>query len=145
MCMVIHHISVGSNFTYATPTKPNTFKPVGMVGYPNRTLCGGVMGLNDHRLRESKIEKKITKYAKDNNWITFKFKSPGQKSVPDRIFFRPTRRIFFIEFKAPGEEPNGTQKLIHGSLRMCGFEVHIVDNIGSGMRIIDKESAQNLN
>lgn len=98
------------------------------------------MAINSHRLRESKIEKKVKAYAETKGWTVRKFKSPGQKFVPDDIFLRTPGRIFFIEFKAPGKRPNSGQLLEHGELRAQGFSVYVVDNIGEGMDIIDKET-----
>lgn len=93
----------------------------------------------NYKLRESVIEKKVKAYATLNGWIVRKFKSPGQRSVPDDIFLR-AGRTFFIEFKAPGKTPSLSQKLEHGELRNVGFNVYVVDNIGDGLTIINKES-----
>ena len=53
-------------------------------------------------MRESKIEKEVSRYAKDKGWLTYKFKSPGQRGVPDKIFMR-NGIMFLIEFKATGK------------------------------------------
>ena len=94
----------------------------------------------NYRQRESEIEKKVKAYATSFGWTVRKFKSPGQKFVPDDIFLRWPGHIFFIEFKAPDKKPNKGQLVDHGELRHQGFKVYVVDNIGEGMNIVDNET-----
>ena len=98
------------------------------------------MSYGQHKLRESKIEKDVKKYATSRGWTVRKFKSPGHKSVPDQIFLRHPGHVFFIEFKAPNKEPDSKQLLEHGELRHQGFKVYVVDNIGNGYNIVDRET-----
>lgn len=56
-----------------------------------------------------------------------KFTSPGRRSVPDRICSLRPGKVFFIEFKAPGEKPTDAQKRDHARRRARGFAVYIVD------------------
>ena len=59
-------------------------------------------------IRERDIEKKACDLAKAAGWLVFKFVSPAQRGVPDRIFIRDSR-VVFIEFKAPGARPTKLQ------------------------------------
>jgi hypothetical protein len=98
-------------------------------------------GFKQHyNLRETKIETKVKEYAEKKGWLVRKYKSPGQRFVPDRIFFGPGGWIFFIEFKAPGKKPNKGQAEEHQKLRDRGFDVFVVDNIGDGYIIVDQYS-----
>lgn len=60
--------------------------------------------------------------------MTFKFTSPNNRGVPDRIFIRDGQ-IFFIEFKAPGKIPTMLQKHIIGLMKLYGADVFVVDEI----------------
>ena len=51
-------------------------------------------------LTERKIESKISKKAIDLGYLTYKFTSPSNRGVPDRIFINKKGEIFFIEFKS---------------------------------------------
>ena len=59
---------------------------------------------------EKEIEKKIVNYAKSKNFLAYKFTSPSNRSVPDRLFISPTGNIFFIEFKRKGKIPTKLQE-----------------------------------
>ena len=58
---------------------------------------------------ESQLEGKLAKYAKSKGCLTYKFSSPANRGVPDRIFIGPTGRVLFMELKAPGKEPTKLQ------------------------------------
>lgn len=91
-----------------------------------------------YNLRESVIEKKVSEYAEKKGWLVRKFVSPNQRFVPDKIFMG-FGKVFFIEFKAPGKEPNAGQLLEHGEMRARGQRVYVVDNMGDGYDAVDKE------
>jgi hypothetical protein len=67
--------------------------------------------------------------------LTFKFTSPNNKGVPDRLFIRDGQ-IFFIEFKAPGKMPTMLQNHIIGMMELAGAVVHIVDDVSKLEEII---------
>ncbi len=58
-------------------------------------------------------EVSIEKYFKDKvesiGGKTYKFASPGQRDVPDRIALFPNGRLIFAELKRPGETPTPGQ------------------------------------
>lgn len=78
-------------------------------------------------MRESTIEKQVTAYAKANGWLCFKWTSPSNRGVPDRVFFRKGK-ILLVEFKATGKSPTPLQALIHERLSKQGFPVHVIDD-----------------
>lgn len=86
-------------------------------------------------MRESEIEKKVSDYAKAKGWLVYKFVSPSQRGVPDRIFIRGGK-LFFVEFKAPGKKPTKLQDKIFGKIREELFEVYIIDDVEQGKKLI---------
>lgn len=88
-------------------------------------------------MRESVIEKKVSDYAKAKGWLAYKFVSPNQKGVPDKIFIGGGE-MFFIEFKALGKKPTKLQESVFVKLRKEGFEVYIIDSVESGKALIDE-------
>ena len=86
--------------------------------------------------KESKIETKVSKFARDLGCHVRKFKSPANRGVQDRLFQTPENVIFFIEFKAPGKEPTALQlreqKLVQ---KNKGFSF-ICDDMEDGKRIV---------
>lgn len=79
-------------------------------------------------IRERDIEAKAVKLAKDNGWLTYKFVSPSQRGVPDRIFIKDGI-VVFIEFKAPGKKPTALQAATIKKMQAQGCEVHVCDSV----------------
>lgn len=92
---------------------------------------------NTPPLKESTIEKKVCAYATSKGWLNFKFQSPTNRGVPDRIFMK-NNITFFIEFKTLGKKPSAIQEVIHKKIREQGRVcVYTVDNVDKGKDIID--------
>ena len=51
-------------------------------------------------MREKQIEEKLRQAIKAMGGIAYKFTSPGNIGVPDRIVILPGGRIWFVELKA---------------------------------------------
>lgn len=87
-------------------------------------------------MRESTIESKTVNYAKSKGWLVYKFTSPANRAVPDRIFIRHSI-VFFIEFKAPGKKPTELQKKVHLDIKNQEIPVHIIDSWSKGKELMD--------
>jgi len=87
---------------------------------------------------EKEIEKQVVSYARGKSVLCYKFTSPAQRHVPDRIFFFGGR-AFLIEFKRKGEKPTPAQSIEHNKLRAHGAVVHVVDSVEAGRRVVDLE------
>ena len=87
--------------------------------------------------KESVIESAVSTYAKNKGFYVRKFKSPGNRGVPDRIFLSPSGVWFTIEFKAPGGKTTALQEremiLIERNNGLC----YVVDNVKYGKEIIE--------
>jgi hypothetical protein len=59
---------------------------------------------------EKDLEKKIVNKAKQLGFLSYKFVSPSQRGVPDRIFISKNGKVFFIEFKSPKRKITPVQK-----------------------------------
>lgn len=90
-------------------------------------------------MRESAIETKVCEYAKAKGWLVYKFVSPNQKGVPDRMFIGGGD-MFLIEFKALGKKPTKLQEKTFAKIRKELFEVYIIDNVADGKTLIDNLS-----
>lgn len=86
---------------------------------------------------ESKIEKTIVTYAELKNILCYKFLSPSNRGVPDRLFITPNGFAFFIEFKAKNKKLSPLQDIKIKNLRANKTLVFVVDNIELGKSIID--------
>jgi hypothetical protein len=86
-------------------------------------------------MRESYIERKVTEAAKANGWLAYKWVSPSQRGVPDRLYFKDSQLVI-VEFKAPNKKPTPYQEAIHRRLAAVGWHVHIIDNIDEGKALL---------
>ena len=58
----------------------------------------------------------------------YKWVSPGNNGVPDRMVCLPGGRVVFAELKAPGKQPRPDQVAKHRELRALGFRVDVLDS-----------------
>lgn len=77
---------------------------------------------------EKDVEQHLVKRVKELGGRSYKFVSPGNKGVPDRMVCLPEGRIIFIELKAPGKESSEFQKLQQKRLRDLGNTVYTFDS-----------------
>jgi hypothetical protein len=82
-------------------------------------------------MRESLIERKVSEYAKSQGWLTYKFTSPSNRGVPDRIYLKEGD-CFFIEFKAPDKQPTKLQKKVIKRIEDQDFYVYVIDSVENG-------------
>lgn len=73
-------------------------------------------------------EKSTEKYLRDEikkmGGKAYKFVSPGNVGVPDRLVCLPGGRAVFVELKSEGMHSTATQKRQQEKLRDLGFEVY---------------------
>ncbi len=87
---------------------------------------------------ERDIEKKVVAYGKSLGCLCYKFTSPSQRSVPDRLFIMPNGRgVFFIEFKRLGQKPTPAQAVEIEKIRKQGAMVYVLDDVQRGKGLID--------
>ena len=77
------------------------------------------------------LEKDIEKYLRDKvkavGGRAYKWTSPGNIGVPDRIILLPGCRIVFAELKAPGKKPTVKQNQQIKAIRSWGFTAVVID------------------
>ena len=88
-------------------------------------------------MKESQIEAKIRDYARARGCLCWKFVSPGNPGVPDRIIISPTGAVLFMEIKRPGEKPRPLQTYRLNELTRRQVRACCVDNLSDAIRRID--------
>jgi hypothetical protein len=79
-------------------------------------------------VRERDIEEYLRKQAKAAGGIAYKWTSPGNAGVPDRIVVLPSGHVHFIELKAPDKKPTPLQLVQHRKLLALGCPVWVIDS-----------------
>lgn len=80
-------------------------------------------------MREKDIENYLREQVKKAGGKAYKFESPGNDGVPDRLVVFPGNRIFFVELKAPGKKPRPLQVKQMNDLKKFGCKVLVIDSI----------------
>lgn len=79
-------------------------------------------------MREKMIEHQLTERIKALGGIAPKLVSPGFSGMPDRLILLPSRRLAFVEVKAPGETMRPLQVKRKRQLEGLGFSVYCIDH-----------------
>lgn len=75
---------------------------------------------------ERNIEKRFCDQAKRQGCLVYKFVSPNQRGVPDRLVVLPGGETVYIEFKRPNGKLTELQEVQIGRLQEQGARVFVV-------------------
>lgn len=78
-------------------------------------------------MQEKKIEHYLVQKIGRLNGLCFKFTSPSNAGVPDRLCILHGD-AFFVELKAPGEKPRELQKAVARQIRKRGVKVYCLSS-----------------
>lgn len=79
-------------------------------------------------MSEKEIENYLVRKIKNKKGIAYKFTSPGNSGVPDRLCLLPNGKIFFVELKSPGKKPRALQVNQITKIMSLGQRVYVVDS-----------------
>jgi hypothetical protein len=79
-------------------------------------------------MREREIEIYLRDEVRKAGGKAYKFVSPGNDGVPDRLVVFPGGRIYFVELKAPGKKPRPLQVKQMRDLKNFGCDVRVIDS-----------------
>ena len=79
-------------------------------------------------MRESTIEKHLRLETQKLGGKAYKWSSPGNKAVPDRICIFPNGKVYFVEMKATGKVPSPLQAKVIKDMRTKGHTVLVIDS-----------------
>lgn len=77
---------------------------------------------------ERDIERYLVLRAKEAGGKAYKWTSPGNSGVPDRIVMLPGGRVAFAELKAPGKKPTPLQVNQQRYIAGMGLPVEVIDS-----------------
>lgn len=88
---------------------------------------------------EHYVEGYLRKEALRKGFLCYKFVSPGQNGVPDRVLIGHGR-VAWVETKAPGEKTRELQDEVIRAMREHGATVFVADSREQVDEILDKLS-----
>ena len=80
-------------------------------------------------MRERDIEKKMLNAIRKMGGEAFKWVSPGNDGVPDRIVMLPGGRLIFVELKADRGRLSPVQKIQIRRIQKLGQDVEVVQGM----------------
>lgn len=93
-------------------------------------------------MKESELEKKFCLLVGQAGGKAYKFVSPGNTGVPDRLVILPGARVGFVELKKPGGELRKQQEFRRRELGALGCFTAVVDSVESAEAVIGEISRQ---
>lgn len=86
---------------------------------------------------EKDIERRLGERLVRMGCIYYKFVSPGQRGVPDRIVICPDGTLVFVELKRPGGRMATLQSVQQARLRRRGQRVEEIWTVADAARFVD--------
>lgn len=94
-------------------------------------------------MRENSIESKFRDEVKEVGGMAYKFVSPGNAGVPDRVVILQGGKSGFVELKRPGEKTTPLQKVQISKILATGCYATVLDNKKDIDRVIWEIEAWN--
>lgn len=95
-------------------------------------------------MRERDIEKKLVREVRRMGGEAYKWTSPGNDGVPDRIVMFPGGRVVFVELKADGGALRPVQRIQIEKIRKLGQSVEVVKGRLELERFLRREAANEV-
>ena len=80
-------------------------------------------------MKESSIESRLVRMVRDRGGLCYKFVSPGNPGVPDRIIITPAGRTVYVELKTDVGRLAAIQKWQHEEMRKRGADVRTLEGL----------------
>ena len=80
-------------------------------------------------MKESSIEAKLVRMVRAKGGLCYKFVSPGNPGVPDRIVITPAGRTIYVELKTEVGRLAAVQKWQQEEMRKRGAEVRTLKGL----------------
>lgn len=93
-------------------------------------------------MREKDIDQKLRQAIKEMGGRAYKFISPGNIGVPDRMVCLPGGRLIFVELKTESGRLTPVQQAQIGYLKNLGQDVRVLYGIEDVERFIDEMSGE---
>lgn len=87
-------------------------------------------------MKEALIEADGVKYAKDRGWLVWKWSSPGNRGVHDRLHMK-NGCTFSIEYKTTGQKATALQYETAKQLKRAAIPCRCCDNVTDAREFID--------
>lgn len=87
-------------------------------------------------MQENLVESEGVKHAKKRGWLVYKWSSPGQSGIHDRLHFK-NGVTFSIEYKATDKKATPKQQGEAVKLKAVNIPARCIDNVSDAREFID--------
>lgn len=87
---------------------------------------------------EKELERKFVNILRKRGCIVYKFVSPGNAGVPDRLVITPDGKVHFAELKQRGKKMRPLQVMQAMRLAKNNVRVHLVDSLEAIQTFIEE-------
>ena len=95
-------------------------------------------------MKESQIEKWLNGKIKELGGISFKFTSPGNPGVPDRIYIFPEGAVYFVELKTEIGRLANIQKWQGKRLQEMGCRYRVIRGMEQAKEFVNELKNKNF-
>lgn len=89
-------------------------------------------------MKESSIEARLVRMVRARGGLCYKFVSPGNPGVPDRIVITPAGRTIYVELKTEVGRLAAIQKWQHEEMRKRGAEVRTLKGMDQVQAFVEE-------
>lgn len=94
-------------------------------------------------MKESQIEAKLVRMVRNQGGLCFKFVSPGNPGVPDRLILLPGGRVVFVELKTEIGRLANIQKWQLEEMQKRGADVRVLKGLDQVKQFVEEEVMPN--
>lgn len=87
---------------------------------------------------EKEIERRMVQMVKRRDGLCYKFVSPSNPGVPDRIIITPTGRVVFVELKTEIGRLSNIQKWQRAEMQKRGADVRVVKGWDAAKALVEE-------
>ena len=93
-------------------------------------------------MTEKDIERFLVNGVKKQGGVAYKFVSPGNAGVPDRLIIMPGGRVYFVELKTDTGQAPTLQKRQMERLQRLGCRVNLTYGLDGVKDLLDRITAE---
>ena len=94
-------------------------------------------------MKESQIEAKLVRMVRNQGGLCYKFVSPGNPGVPDRLILLPGGRVVFVELKTETGRLANIQQWQIEEMQKRGADVRVLKGLDQVKRFVEEEVMPN--
>lgn len=89
-------------------------------------------------MKESEVERRLVQMVRKRGGLCYKFVSPGNPGVPDRIVITPNGRTIYVELKTEIGRLANIQRWQIAEMQKRGAEVRVIKGLDAVKALVEE-------